>query len=249
MAMLTIQASGAPTSGVEPRPPVQVVDVVPTSSADPRGVVVSSALLPLTICSIIIAVAIGLVAGLRPAWRQVVGLMVTCTVAGLSAYLIAQGFLGALPHEPVATSAALALTLLSIGASTAGVIALIGARGFTVGAVLMVFMGNPFSGARSAPQLLPGWVDHLGQWLPPGAGLNLLRSTAYFGGHGAPSHLMVLSLWTGFGLTAIAVGHHTSTRFAAHPSRFRSDQSAEPGDTNHVGVVSPGCPQPAVSVG
>jgi hypothetical protein len=85
----------------------------------------------------------------------------------------------------------------------------------------MVFVGNPFSGATSAPQLLPDWVDHLGQWLPPGAGVGLLRSTAYFGDHGAAGHLVVLLLWTGIGLGAIVAGHHTSVRFAAHPSRVQ----------------------------
>ena len=39
--------------------PLSVVDVVPLSRVDPRGVVFSSTLLPLTICSILVAAAIG----------------------------------------------------------------------------------------------------------------------------------------------------------------------------------------------
>jgi hypothetical protein len=39
------------------------------------------------------------------------------------------------------------------------------------------------------------------QWLRPGAGTNLLRSTGYFNGHGASSHLIVLIV---LGLAAIA---------------------------------------------
>ena len=193
---------------------------MPSSSDDPRGLVLSSSLLPLTICSIIIASVIGLVVGFRPAWRQLVALFVVSAVAGLGAYLIAQSFLGALPHEHLATWASLSLTVLAISSTTAGLIALIGTAGFALAAALMVFVGNPFSGVTSAPQLLPGWVDHLGQWLPPGAGANLLRSTAYFDGNGAAGHLVVLLLWTAFGLRAIVVGHHTSVRFAAHPERI-----------------------------
>jgi hypothetical protein len=198
---------------------VKSIDVVSSSSADPRGLVLSSALLPLTICSVIIALIIGLVVGFRPAWRQINALIVVSVVAGLGSYLIAQSFLGALPGEHLASWAALSLTLLAISSTTAGLIALIGAPGLGLGAVVMVFVGNPFSGANSAPQLLPALVDHLGQWLPPGAGLNLLRSTAYFNGNGAAGHLFVLLVWIAFGLTAIAVGHHTWPGFAAHQPR------------------------------
>jgi len=122
-------------------------------------------------------------------------LVVVSATAGLGAYLIAQGFLGALPHQAVATWAALSLVLLAIGATTAGLIALIGAPGLGLGVVLMVLVGNPFSGATSAPELLPAPVGTIGQWLPPGAGANLIRSTAYFDGHGASGHLIVLIVW------------------------------------------------------
>ena len=148
--------------------------------------------------------------------------------AGPAAYLIAQGFLGALPHEAVASWAALSLTVLAIGATTAGLIALIGAAGLGFGILLMVFIGNPFSGATSAPELLPAPVGTIGQWLPPGAGANLLRSTAYFGGHGASGHLTVLIVWIVLGLAAIAAGHHAPVRFAARrawkpPAEIRPD--------------------------
>ncbi|MDQ2838113.1 MAG: ABC transporter permease [Actinomycetota bacterium] len=223
---------------------VKSVDVVPTSAGDPRGMVLSSSLLPLTICSIIIASVIGLVVGFRPAWRQVMALTTVSAVAGLGAFLIAQSVLGALPHQHIATWASLALTILAISSTSAGFIALIGPAGFGLGAVLMVFVGNPFSGVTSAPQLLPDWVDHLGQWLPPGAGANLLRSTAYFDGNGAAGHLVVLILWTVFGLGAVTIGHHSSDRFAAHPSRTAAHHPAheaadhdalEPSFTGRVG--------------
>jgi hypothetical protein len=192
-----------------------VSDVVPLSAGDPRGLVLPSALLPMTICGVIMASVIGLVLGFRPAWRQIMALIVVSAAAGLGAYLIAQGFLGALPHEAVATWAALSLIVLAIGATTAGLIALIGAAGLGLGILLMIFIGNPFSGVTSAPELLPAPVGTIGQWLPPGAGASLLRSTAYFGGHGAAGHLTVLLVWIAAGLVAIVAGHHAPIRFAA----------------------------------
>ena len=192
----------------------------------------SSALLPLTICAIIIAAIAAVVVGLRPAWRQLLALAVISAVAGAGSYLIAQTFLGALPHDGFATWAALSLLLFALSATTAGLVALIGPAGLAISAALMVFVGNPFSGVTSAPELLPGAADHLGQWLPPGAGANLLRSTAYFNGHGAGPHLLVLALWAVGGVGAIVVGHHTSPRFAAHPSRRRPGQSTMSSSTS-----------------
>jgi hypothetical protein len=221
-------ANGLPQQAV----PVRVVDVVPLSASDPRGLVLPSALLPLTICGVIMAAVIGLVLAFRPAWRQVLALILVSAAGGLGAYLIAQGFLGALPHEAVATWAALSLTLLAIGATMAGLIALIGAAGLGLGIALMIFVGNPFSGVTSAPELLPAPVGTIGQWLPPGAGANLLRSTAYFSGHGASGHLTVLIVWIVLGLAAVAAGHHAPVRFAARrawkPSSPTSPATAPP---------------------
>ena len=195
--------------------PVSVVDVVPIARSDPRGLVLSSSLLPLTICSIIMAAAVALLLRFRPAWRQILALLVVSATAALGAILITEGFLGALPHGNGTSWAALALTVLAVSAPAAGLTALIGPPGLGLGAALMIFIGNPFSGVTSAPQLLPTAVSHIGQWLPPGAGASLLRSTAYFGGHGADGHLTVLIVWILFGLAAIVAGHHAPFRFAA----------------------------------
>lgn len=100
--------------------------------------------------------------------------------------------------------------MLAISATSVGLITLIGPAGIGLSAALMVFVGNPFSGITSAPELLPKFVGDIGQWLPPGAGANLLRSTAYFGGAGSGGHIAVLVLWSTLGLAAVALGHRDS---------------------------------------
>ncbi len=222
--------------------PVRSVDVVPTSAGDPRGLVLGSAVLPLTICAIIMASVIALVLRFRPAWRQVLAVATVSATASLGAYLIAQGFLGALPHEHLASWAALFLTLLAVSAPATGLIALIGPAGLGLSAALMIFIGNPFSGATSAPQLLPSAVGHIGQWLPPGAGASLLRSTAYFNGNGGSGHLSVLIIWIVLGVAAIFTGHHAPFQFAAgrsldHP---RPDPPAAGYDTASADWLIPG---------
>ena len=228
------QQVGTERSTVGGRPAaLSVVDVVPLSKEDPKGLVFSSSLLPLTICSIIVAAAIGVIVRFRPAWRQLVALTVLSAVAGLGSFLIAQPFLGALPHQTWATGASLALTILSMSAATDGLIALVGPAGLGLAAILFVFVGNPFSGATSAPQLLPDAVKDIGQWLPPGAGANLLRSTAYFDGAGAAGHLAVLLAWTVLGCAAIVLGHHGPIRFAADPARSRPAPATAPVAERH----------------
>jgi hypothetical protein len=170
---------------------------------------------PLSISSVITAAVIALLLGFRPAWRQFMALAIVSAAAGLGAYLIAQGFLGVLPHEHLATWGVLSLTVFAMGATTAGLVALVGAAGLGLSAALMVFVGNACSGNTSAPQLLPAAVGHIGQWIPPGAAANLLRSTAYFNGNGASGHLYVLITWSVLGLAAIVLGHHAPVRFAA----------------------------------
>ncbi|MFI8186798.1 ABC transporter permease [Actinacidiphila glaucinigra] len=188
---------------------VRSVDVVPISADDPRGVVFSSALLPLTMCGILIASLLAMSNFHMPGWRRVMELVAACAATGFGAYLVAQGVLGALPHEHVATWSALSLTMLAISATCAGLITLIGPAGLGLSAVLMVFVGNPFSGSTSAPELLPKAVDDIGQWLPPGAGANLLRGTAYFGGNGTGGQIAVLVLWSVLGLAAVVLGRRT----------------------------------------
>ncbi|MFF2999820.1 ABC transporter permease [Streptomyces sp. NPDC057950] len=196
----------------KPAPKVgfRTVDVVPTAADDPRGVVFNSALLPLTICSILIAALIATSGAQMSVWRRLVDLFAACAATSLAAYLVAEGLLGALPHEHVATWGALSLTMLAISATSVGLITLIGPAGIGLSAALMVFVGNPFSGITSAPELLPKAVGDIGQWLPPGAGANLLRSTAYFHGAGSAGHIAVLVLWSTLGLAAVTFGRRDS---------------------------------------
>jgi hypothetical protein len=209
-----LAAKAAASAGAHQGRPatVSVVDVVPVARSDPRGLVLSSSLLPLTICSIIMAAAVALLLRFRPARRQILALAVVSATAGLGAIAIIEGFLGALPHNGGASWGALALTVLAVSAPTVGLIELIGPVGLGLGAALMIFVGNSFSGVTSAPELLPSAAGAIGRWLPPGAGASLLRSTAYFGSRGAGGHVVVLAVWIVLGLAAIVAGHRIQGR-------------------------------------
>ncbi|MFJ9711485.1 ABC transporter permease [Streptomyces sp. NPDC101234] len=217
---------------------VKAVDVVPVAVEDPRGAVFSSSVFPLTICGILIGAFVTMARGLARPRHRVLTLLVACAVAALGIYLVAQGFLGALPHDHVATWAILSLDLISVSATAAGVIRLLGPVGLGLSAALMVFVGNAFSGATSAPEMLPRGVDYVGQWLPPGAGASLLRDTTYFDGSAGAGHLAVLVLWSVCGLTAVMFGHWVTGE--ARRTKTGATASGEPLPSSpEVGATPP----------
>ena len=205
---------------------VSEVDVVAADHDDPMGLVLSSALLPLTICSIIIAAVIALLLEFRPAWRMIVALTAVSILSGLGGYLVAGPYLGVLPDHGFAAWGVLSLTILCMSATTAGLISIGGAAGLGIGAALFVFVGNPFSGSTTAPELLPGLAHYVGQWLPPGASANALRSIIYFDGNDSGTHIGVLLAWTALGMMAILTGHHRFVGFAAHRQDLRDQAEA-----------------------
>jgi hypothetical protein len=222
VAQLITQVAGniATQSAAHGRPlTVTADDVVPSSPGDPHGAVLSAALVPLTVCSVIIAAVSMVFLRLRPAWRHLTVLAVLSVLAALASYLITQCFLGAFPGGHLETWATLALLIFSVTSAVAGSVALIGPTAVGLGAALFVFVGIPFSGVSSAPEMLPESANVIGQLLPPGAGQSLLRQTAFFDGHGPLAHLLVLIGWSVFGVLADVIGHHSLAGFAARHAR------------------------------
>jgi hypothetical protein len=178
----------------------EVEDVVTTP---PAGSGLGSSVLPLVLAGILTGVLAALAVS-RGSARA--GLTVAGSVlAGLSAALIADTWLGIVEGDWLVNAGAFALTFLAIAGAMVGLHSLFGKAGLGIGALIMIFIGNPFSAAATAPELLPEPVGGLGQLLPPGAGANLLRSTGFFDGAGAGEHIAVLAVWAVLGLAAALV--------------------------------------------
>jgi hypothetical protein len=158
----------------------EIEDVVTTPAA---GSGLGSSVLPLVLAGLLTGVLASLAVS-RGSAR--VGLTVAgSALAGISAALVADTWLGIVEGDWLANAGAFALTFAAIAGAMVGLHSLLGRAGLGIGALVMVFIGNPFSAAASAPELLPQPVGGLGQLLPPGAGANLLRSTGFFDGAGA----------------------------------------------------------------
>ncbi|MFE7033546.1 ABC transporter permease [Streptomyces sp. NPDC057621] len=193
--------------------PMETVDVVPAAADDPRGSVLTSSVLPMTLAGIAAGAVVTLL-GLRGR-RAVAALVGAALLVGTVAALIAGNWLGALTGSWWPEAGALALSTLAVSAAVAGLAALLGTPGIGLGAFVVMMLGNPFSGASSAPEMLPAPVGVIGQWLPPGAGASLLRSVSFFDGAAAGGPALTLAWWAVLGLGAVLLGSALKRRAAS----------------------------------
>ncbi|MFI6862813.1 ABC transporter permease [Streptomyces sp. NPDC050421] len=203
---------------------VPVTDVVAAPAADPRGSVLGASILPLAIAGVATGSAVTLLR-LRGG-RAAAALLGVATLVGVVAAALTDSWLGVITGDWWSEAGTLGLTVLAIGGTVAGLAALIGPAGVGLGALLMVLVGNPFSGVTSAPELLPRPVGVIGQWLPPGAGGSLLRSVAFFDGHAAGGAALTLALWAVLGLAAVIIGGRRRPPAPAAPEAAPSRQPA-----------------------
>ena len=136
--------------------------------AGPHATALGSSVLPLVIAGILTGIAGALLSS--SALGRAGRVLLASVLTGVLAALIVQSWLEVVGGDWVANAAVLGLTVLAIGAALAGLYAVIGKAGLLIGALLMIFVGNPFSAVGSAPELLPQPVGAIGQLMPPGAG-------------------------------------------------------------------------------
>ncbi|MER6124876.1 ABC transporter permease [Streptomyces sp. NPDC001795] len=183
---------------------VRTVDVVATPQADPRGATLNAGVLPMALVGIA-AGAVVTMLGLRGV-RAIVSLVGAAALVGVVAAGIADSWLGVITGDWWTEAAVFGLSALAVSGAVAGMAALIGQHGIALTALVVMLLGNPFSGASSAPQMLPEPVGTIGQWLPPGAGASLLRSVAFFDGAAATGPALTLAWWAAGGLGAVLLG-------------------------------------------
>ncbi|MFE7270985.1 ABC transporter permease [Streptomyces sp. NPDC057623] len=189
---------------------VRTVDVVAASPNDPRGAALGASVLPLALAGMAAGAAVTLLR-LRGI-RAVSALAGAAVLIGVVAAALAHSWLGILTGDWWAEAGVFALTTLAVSAAVAGLAALVGNAGIGIVSFVVMFLGNPFSGASSAPQMLPEPVGTMGQWLPPGAGASLLRSVSYFDGAAATGPALTLAWWAALGLGAVLLGSALKSR-------------------------------------
>ncbi|GAB2730610.1 ABC transporter permease [Streptomyces bullii] len=191
---------------------IDTADVVTAPANDPRGAALSASVLPLALAGI---AAGSMVTALGPRGvRAAVALLGAAALVGVVAAAVAHSWLDVLTGDWWAEAAAFGLSTLAVGGAVAGLGALAGTAGAGIMAAVVMLLGNPFSGAASAPHMLPEPAGAIGQWLPPGAGATLLRSVAYFDGAAATGPALTLAWWAALGLGAVLLGGTLGARAA-----------------------------------
>ncbi|QLY33256.1 ABC transporter permease [Nocardia huaxiensis] len=197
LSAIAQQMSGnAPTTSVQ--------DVVAADPDDPRGAGFGAMVLPLVMAGIAAGVLLTLLIPSVPA--RALGLATFAVAGGLLSMTIVQGWLSLLPGSYLTLAAIAGLVSFAVSGAVVGLASVIGRAGIGVAALTMLLIGNPFSAATSAPELLPQPWGTIGQLLPPGAAASLLRSVAFFDGAAAATPLTVLLAWAGAAIVLLGIG-------------------------------------------
>lgn len=178
---------------------IEVTDVVALPDGDPTGVGIGGLAFPLVFGGIVPAVAYRSVLAGRRGWIFG-GLIGFSAVGGIVVAGMLRFAFGAIEHSfwPVAGAVALGIAALAI--PLAALNEVFGGKGFTIGAMVMMFLGNPFAGIATGASWLPAGVSVLGQILPPGAAGTLVRAVAYFDGAGGGVAATTLIAWVVVGV-------------------------------------------------
>ncbi len=220
--------------------PPTVVTTVAAPSDDPRSAVFTASALPTILGSIAAGVLLSIYGGTRS--RRLLGVVGVSSLSGVLLTVVMHDWLGALDGS---WWAVWGLYTLAVGAVTGAIVGLhnvFGRAGMVAAAASLLLLGNPLSGATSAPELLPDGWSVLGQSMPPGALTSALRSVGFYDQHGASGPVAVLTAWVAVGLLLLTAGPASRYRrrdLAAAPARPRlvddraSSESEEPKHISH----------------
>jgi hypothetical protein len=214
--------------------PVPVRDVVAVDPDDPRGTGFAAGFLPLAITAMLAGVLIFLLVRARVARLAALGAF--AVLAGLGGAAVLRYWLGILPGDYLADAGVIGLFALAVAGTVTGLGAILDRAGVALAAVTVFLIGNALSAVGSAPELLPQPWGEVGQWLPIGAGANLLRSVAYFDGNGGAATAAVLSAYAVGGLVLVLIGRRgtgvpvTGAAPAAEPAHVLAGRGLDLGD-------------------
>ncbi|MHA3705232.1 DUF3533 domain-containing protein [Jatrophihabitans sp. YIM 134969] len=191
---------------------VTVDDVVPLQDGDARGLTGFYLVVGWLVGGYLMAAIIGVAKGARPLTPRRAGFRLGAVLP----YAVASGIGGAVVVGPVlhaldapflAVAGVGALLVAAAATVTMAFQTLLGVIGIGVTVLVFVVLGNPSAGGAYQSSLLPPFWRAIGPVLPNGAGVDVVRRIAYFGGAGVTSPLLVIVTWlvAGAAVTAAAV--------------------------------------------
>jgi len=195
----------AEAAGV-PAPTVEITPIVPLSTTDPGGTGLAGAAFPLAMGGMIGGVLVSL-AVVGPA-RRIGAVAAFGVAAGLVVTLALYTWFEFLQGGFWINALALGLAISATSAFIVGCASLVGRAGIGIGAVVTLFVANPLSAAAVPWQFLAEPWGAIGQYLVPGAAMNLVRTISYFPDADATKQWLVLVAWFAIGVVLAVVGHY-----------------------------------------
>ncbi len=209
----TVGRAVAGESGLTPA----VTDIAPTAAGNPSGTVEFYAIIFVSLGASIGAAAFGyLVGAVRRPWTlalRTLTLSIYATLlAGVVTLYVGTG-IDALTTHPWQVFGALWLYAMAVGGAITGVSAAFGTVAALGVTAFLVIVGNAAAAGPVGLPLMSGFYTVFNRVVPQGAGVSLLRSIEYFGGHGAATPIATLLIWAAMGAALAALA--TTVRMAA----------------------------------
>jgi hypothetical protein len=172
-------------------------DLAPLGTKDPRGLGLNAGSLPLIIAGIVVGILGSMRLKRRSQMFAVAG--TAGVVAGLSIVAILNLWLGSLQGNYFLEVLVVAVGIAAVSLTVMGA-AVIGKRAGLITVIAVFFIvGNPLSGVALPEELYPSDLGSLGQKLPLGAEVNLLRRISYFPEADTTVQWVTLGVWLAIG--------------------------------------------------
>ncbi|MFE0516927.1 ABC transporter permease [Streptomyces sp. NPDC058964] len=184
-------ATGCHTDGKK----IPVVDILPLSKGDSRGLSVFYASFGLVLAGFLFGQTSYQVAPRLSFGQRVGSLALFALLGGLATALIACTAFGAIPGSFLGVAGLVTLMAGAVAAASVLLIRVFGPVGVPLGSIFLLVMGNATSGGVLPPDFLPGWLKPLASVMPAGVGVRALDGLAYFHHDGLVGGAVVLSAW------------------------------------------------------
>lgn len=172
-----------------------MVDILPLSSGDSRGLSVFYASFGLILAGFLFGQLTYQVAPRLSFSQRVLSIGLFAVVGGLATTLIASTAFGAIPGSFLGIFAVVTLMAGAVAAATVALIRVFGPAGVLLGSIFMLIIGNATSGGVLPPYFLPGWLEPLASVMPAGVGVRAMDGIAYFHHDGLTRGIVILCSW------------------------------------------------------
>jgi hypothetical protein len=216
--------------------PLRIVDEVPVTPDDPRGVVPFYLNVGYVLGGYLASTVLGISAGTTPRTARRAALR----IAALAVYSVLLGIAGAVVvgpvldiwHHDVPTIAAIgALAVFAAAMVASAIQGWLGVAGTALVILLLVVLGNPGSGGIYAPEFLPGVLRGMHRWNIPGLANDLTKAAVYFDWRSAGWPASALAIWAVIGALGLVSA-----------SLVRGRRGATSGPTSTSSDPTPGRP-------